>query len=929
MKQLIIIISLVMSGLGLKGQDWLLPLLKKENQQVTLQDIRASYEQWAVGKDLNCIKGWKWYERCEYFWRTRLDENGNLPNPNHYYDELQRYRKQYPDGMNKINAANWTVLGPVAMPGGSNDTMDLYSMGRINCITFHPTNKDIFWIGSSGGGVWRTDNGGVNWRSLTDSLPVLRISDIAIHPQNPDIMYIATGDFDLYIYNLVGNSQYTCMGSGVFKTVDGGRTWTQTGLRFVQNNTTKLSSLVRKILINPVNPNQLVAATGDGIRISDDAGDTWTRVQQGLFIDMDANPLNPNTIYASAYPRIGVNVTWAGIYKSLDFGRTWARISGNNPLTSSVPRVDSVLRMDLALTPADTNYVYALSADYDNGFYSMTRSTDGGTTWTTRAHKRTSPNIFDWYVGDTLNKGQGHYDLTLLVHPQNKEIVYTGTVNIWGSNDGGATYSPCSFWLTWAGDSALHSDQHNSYFHPLTKEVFIANDGGIYKTDSIKLGNKAAFKTCQDTVTFKTPLRMNCYQYPTKWKNLAGGLNISEYYRMANHSKDPNRIIGGTQDNGTFEYKNGAWRHIFWGDGMDCMFSHSSPDTFYATQYDGNFNRTFDGGRTWARNLHNPMKDSGDRGDWVAPYQMHPDSENVIYTGWIDVWKSRNYGNSWNRISKFKTPTFTTRIEFMKVAKSDPNVIFISRTNSGATSSTIMKTINGGQTWTNVTNPANLLVTGIEIHDADPQRVWLCFGGFTNNRKVYKSINGGTNWTNFSDSTLPNVPTSSIIFQRGSVNEGIYLGTDLGVFYKNNAMTGWLNYSTGLPSVVVVDMEIQYPSQKLRSATYGRGIWESDLYEPSDLTGISKPIIHDEPYCQIYPNPTQNILNIEAHFPTNLNTVEVKIFTTLGKEIYQEKGDVSNGIYQGKIDGEKFGKGLFFVRLVAGEIYINKKVVVE
>ncbi len=840
--------------------------LEKLRQVNSIEHLKQAFDDWVAGKDLQKLKGWKPFRRWLWFNESRLDENGQVVDLNQNVIAWQQYLQQHP-GSQKTSAGNWSCIGPIALPN-SIDSMNLNGLGRINCITFHPTDSNTFWIGAASGGVWKTVDGGKNWMPLTDALPVLRISDIAVHPTDPNTLFIATGDFELYIFGLYSGSRYTSFGTGLYKSTDGGLTWSETGLKYVQSRD-KNNSLIRKILIHPMRPESILVAGTNGAFLSVDTGKTFTRTNQAIINDLEMNAKNPESLIAAAFPAVGANLSRAGIYRSYDFGKTWQKLSGNN-----LPPIDSTFRLEIEYAPTDTDYVYALAAGTDNGFLGIYRSVNGGTVWSRQSHKNNTPNILDWYAGDSVG-GQGFYDLTLLVHPQNKEIIYTGGVNIWASNDGGVNFDPTSFWLNWLGKS-LHADQHQTKIHPLTQKIFICNDGGLYKTDTIISIPRQSFRDCMDTTILRVPVRPNCLELPTQWTNLTSGLSITEFYRLGIHKTEAGAILGGSQDNGTYRWLNGKWQHVFWGDGMETVFGYSSADYYFCTQYDGDLNHTENGGQTYRRRLQQPILDAGDKGDWVTPYLLHPDSETVIYGGFIDVWKSNDKGQTWYPISKFKSSGSTSvqPIKTLAIAPSNPNIILAAR------QAAFHKTVDGGKTWQPISSilPVTTnLITGIAIHPADPARIWIAIGGWSAGKKVYYSADTGSSWVNISG-TLPNCPAGSIVIQYPSPNEGVYVGTDVGVFYRNNTMSDWVLFNQNLPAVVISEMEIHYPTNKLRAATYGRGIWESDLYEPSILTDIQKLTQPPVP-LKAFPNPATDKIHIQFSIQTQAQKIQITDLT--------------------------------------------------
>jgi hypothetical protein len=287
-------------------------------------------------------------------------------------------------------------------------------IGRINCVAFHPTTSNTIFVGTAQCGLWKTTNGGTSYTPLTDNLPITRISDISIDPSNNNTMYISLCDFE-YIGKglyLDGRKRHTHYGLGVYKTTDGGSSWSPTGLTFQLTNGD--ASLIRKIIVNPSNSNHVLACGVSGMYKSLNGGSTWTKKLDSLFWEMVQDPITPNIIYAATGWVQNSNMGHAAIYKSTDFGDTWTM------LNTGIPLQGTVQRMRLAIAPTDNNFVYALCCDNTDGFYGIYQSTNAGTTWT---YKPPILNILENGDGNSPG-GQGPYDLALIVDKSDKNKIY-------------------------------------------------------------------------------------------------------------------------------------------------------------------------------------------------------------------------------------------------------------------------------------------------------------------------------------------------------------------------------------------------------------------------------------------------------------------------------------------------------------------------
>lgn len=764
-----------------------------EQQDANFYDIQDAFNAHWDGKTYEKGKGWKQFKRWEWFMEPRVYPTGKLPNPALVYNEYTKFKNKYTSKKQNNKTANWTPLGPTNWNSiGWNP-----GIGRINAITVDPNNSSIIYVGTPAGGCWKSINGGNTWTPLSDDLSSLGVSGIAIDPTNSNNIYIATGDGD-------GNDTYSI---GVLKSTDGGVTWNQTGLTWA----TTQARVMRKIIINPNDPNIIFVATSHGLFRTTDGGSNWMSVLSGTIRDVEFNPANPNTVFAC---------TATNFFKSTAGG-------GLNTYTGIINGLASpsaIGRMAIGVTPADTNYVYVLVSDVNtSGFLGLYRSTNAGNNFSLMTN---SPNVFGYNTNGNDSGGQSWYDMALAVSPVNENIVFTGGINVWRSVNGGITLNALSQW-NWPTGSFeyVHADIHTLDFYGNT--LFCGSDGGIFK--SINNGNS--------------------------FSDLTPGIQHSQFYRLGNSVTNSGIIMGGTQDNGSFMLKNGNWTHVTGGDGMECVVDYSNSNIMYSTSQYGNVYKSTDGG-----NSFNGITGSiGSQGAWVTPYTLDPVNPNTIYLGYEEVWKSTNGGGSWNTISSFGGADLKSLV----VAPSNNNVIF------AATDNIIRKTTNGGSNWTDITGTLpNLAITYIAVHNTNPDTLWVSLSGYTSGDKVYKSEDGGSSWINVSGN-LPNMPINCITYEYGS-NNGLYVGTDLGIYYKNDDLAQWQMFMDGLPNVIVNELEIHYGSGKIRAATFGRGIWESDLFTTAPPTAqfYSPDTLICPNNCSKFHNTTPNLgLQWQWYFP--------------------------------------------------------------
>ncbi|MBL0054469.1 MAG: choice-of-anchor J domain-containing protein [Bacteroidetes bacterium] len=688
------------------------------------------------------------YKRWENFIEPRVAPTGELPNPMIAYLEMNDFNKRYPATSYKT-LGNWTALGPFVRNAQNN----VHGLGRINSTTVDPTNPNKIYVASASGGIWSTSDGGATWANNTDELPVLGFTNIVIDPQNTNILYASSGDGD------AGDTY----GLGVLKSTDGGQSWNTTGLNFLNSN----SRIVRKVIMNPNNSNELMAATNVGLYKTTDAAVTWVELRKGNYSDIEYKPGDPNTVY----------IVSTLFLKSIDGGLTFSVI------TNGVPASNNVRRLSIAVTPANPDYVYLIAGEAGtNVFEGLYRSSDAGNTFITRS---TSPNIMGVNVNGSDTYGQAWYTLPLCVSPTDAELVFCGGLNIWKSTNGGATLTCAANWLGSNGLPYVHGDIHAlEYFNGV---LYSSDDGGL-------------FTSTDDGASFT---------------DMSSGIVISQFYRLACSQINTDLILTGAQDNSSAMRKNNEWNEIRGGDGMEQLVHVNNPNTLFSASQFGSIGRSTNGGLSF----NNILGGLNGTGDWVTPFTMTPGG--TFYVAYKDVYRSTNNGGTVTKISNFGVNNFNV----LAVSNTDSNYIYC------GVGSQLNRTSDGGVSWINVganIPTGGLTLTYLAFDAVNPMRAWVTCSGFIKGNKVFETNDAGLTWTNIS-LNLPNLPVNCIAYEAGS-NDGLYIGTDVGIYYKNNSMKAWQPFMAGLPNVIVRELEIVYPINKIRAATYGRGIWESDLY---------------------------------------------------------------------------------------------------
>ncbi len=635
-----------------------------------------------------------------------------------------------------------------------------------------------------------------------------RVNCIAFHPTNSDIVYVGTpaggfwksinggsswlnasddlgtlGVSDIAVNPDNPNIIYIATGDGdagdtysigVLKSQNGGESWNSTGL------TTEPSDnlIIRRLIINPQTATILIAATSQGIYRTINGGVSWTNVQTGHFKDLEFNPGNPNIVYAARY---GSNS--ARFYKSTDGGASFNQVNTGVDITQTY-------RLELAVSgDSYSDVIYALYSEREqDGFHSLWKSNNAGDTWTKVYDALSGKNLLGWSSDGSDIGGQGWYDLSLAVSPYDDKNVFVGGINIWMSNNSGADWNLVTDWEG-KTTSYVHADHHWLAFSP-SGVLFNGNDGGVYKTNNSG----------------------------TTWMDISDGLNILQIDRIGTSQYNSSIVITGNQDNGIMVYHSvdGSWKQFYEGDGADCFIDRDNSN-LYVSHVNGSFLKSSDGGEEFVS-----IKPSGTgEGAWHTPFVLNPENNDILYAGFNDVWKSYDKGSNWSKISTNLSPDdFLTQLV---VAPSNSSYIYAS------TGTKHWVTKNGGQSWSEIASAdlPDLYLTYFAIADNNPDRVWASFSGFSSGQKVYYSDNGGDTWINIS-SGLPNVPVNCIVRERLS-NDVLYLGTDIGVFYRNGSLNNWELFNNNLPNVVISELEIQYSDGLLRAGTRGRGLWETTI----------------------------------------------------------------------------------------------------
>lgn len=681
--------------------------------------------------------------------------------------------------------AEWTEVGPSPM------NMLSWAMGRVagrvSAIAVHPTDNDIIYLGAAGGGLWKTNNGGISWDCLSNDLGTQSIGSLWIDPSAPDTLWVGTGE------HAQGCSGY--FGQGLFKSTDGGATLVPmngTGAR-----TLDLSFIVA-LTAHPAEPDVILAAghgycdngstVPGGIFRSADGGLNWDKVLTGDGADLISDPSDPDVFYAS----LGRSSRASnGVYKSLDGGANWTRQENGVDFGTSIGRYR------LAMAPSDSNILYAYNGS-DGAIY---KTTNGGTDWT-----RTTTGACG---------GQCWYNLCIAVNPTDPDTILVGSILFGKSTNSGPNLTNLT--SGWGSSQTVHQDiQVLVYDRTDPNKFWVGSDGGIWRSDDG--GN-----------TFV---------------NLNGNLNITQFYDIAVDPRDSTRIYGGAQDNSSLGTQNNlVWDvNIVTGDGFMNLVDPLDTNVVIQTSYPGStpsLARSTSGGTPGTFNWLSMSGVTSGGFPWVTPLDITANTartNSYMFVASRNVFMSENQGTTWRPLSPSDLASGSMSV-IKAVPVSDRIVVY-----AGSSSGQIFRTTNAldaNPVWREITNnyPGGW-VSDIAVDSSNSDRVFVSRSGFGLSR-LYLTNDGGVTWEAIG-ANLPNVPANSVAIDPIDPDR-IYVGSDAGVFESLDGGNTFAAMMQGFPlGTVVNDLEVSEEPHLLTAGTYGRGAWQLDL-TVGDLTVTAGP----------------------------------------------------------------------------------------
>jgi photosystem II stability/assembly factor-like uncharacterized protein len=702
--------------------------------------------------------------------------------------------------------------------------------GRISAVSalWRADHLDLY-VGAASGGVWKSEDGGTTFKPVFDKQPVQSIGAIAIDPTSPGTVWVGTGES--WMRNSVS------IGDGVYKSVDGGQTWTHVGL--------PASEHVSKIIVDPTDgntvyvcvPGRLWSDSADrGLYRTRDGGQTWTQILKGPNLSTGCStiamdPRDPKVLFAGLWDfrRKGWTFRSGGegpdspsgsaLLRSADGGQTWTRLDADS--AKGLPK-GPWGRLAVAIAPSNPARVYALIESARSALF---RSDDGGKTWSEGDRSQ----MMVW---------RPFYFANLIVDPNNPDRIFKPDLGLIVSEDGGKSFS--------SAQGGMHADDHDLWIDPReSRHVIAGNDGGLWTS----------------------------HDGGGKWDKI-NNLPVSQFYHVSVNDKDPYEVFGGLQDNSAWvapsEYPggitNGRWENIGGGDGFWAFSDPGDPNFAYTESQGGDIIRI--DRRTLAARSIKPQAGFKEklRFNWNTPLALSPSDPNVLYIGAQFLFRTRDHGQTWDRVS----PDLTTNDPEMQkqelsggitvdnsAAETHATIYSISESPRdkaliwvGTDDGNVQLSRDGARTWVNLTAnikgmPKGNWTSWVEASRHDPAVAYVAFDRHTfgdMEPHVYRTGDYGRTWTSIVTPASGVRGYAHVIKEDRLKSDLLYLGTEFGLWVSPDGGATWAQFKGGdLPDVAVRDIALQAGRDDMVLATHGRGLWIIDDISP--LRGLTPEIL--------------------------------------------------------------------------------------
>ena len=813
----------------------------KQQWEKRINDISKQENLTDVDKDRIAERERKLLERWNYLWRFRIGPNGELTTASKELSKIISSEARNTDNSNRSSCTspyddniNWTNLGPLnsnGSYGGSNNCSgylpNKQNQGRLDAISVNPTNSQHILVGGYNGGIWRTTNGGMTWSNTTDDegYSLYGINSIKRHPANPNIVYATTT-----VGGGLWEATRSTYGMGLIVSTDGGNSWQTTGLNYSTYGT--WNSQLGEIAIDPnsTTSNTIIYCVSNTEVFrwqgSHFANGAWTNIAASQPFGTWYN----GPLWYGYVTNNDLIVNNSGVLFFTNFLGLWKYQSGvvSQVTSYTIPSAIVVsncgnptqnLRQHINIEINNQGHIVMLiafnSCNGGSGRY-LYKSTDNGITWS-------SPKLVSVY-----HNASNRFPM-LAVSPNNSDVVYF-------ENNSRCAIKSTNFGTTFTAMNNSNNHVDIRYFQAVSgsgsnDQIYLATDGGISRTTN-----------GQD------------------WVDITGqGMSITNYYGCGITESNDRMIFAGAQDGSINYFNNGNWYETTpGGDNGDCLINPFNSNMIIQESQNRLCRGTLAGNDVIGNSYYSGacIPQGSQCVGWMNPLKWNGNSNNEFFFG-LDFLKIGL--TSGTTLTAVPTSLHSGKtISSVEVSRNNPNVVYYSTDSyvwngSAPTDDGIYKAVRSGSTWTVSNISSNLYVsvngqfglsvpiTDIAVDPNNENRIWITMAGFDPNKKVYYSSNGGASWTNITSTGLPNLPCTAIVYQEMS-NDRLYVGTDNGIYYKDNSLSCWVKYGNNGPQCMVNDMEINQCSGKLVVATHGRGLWEAPLIinpESTIITGIT------------------------------------------------------------------------------------------